>query len=45
MYKPDTDNNMISTPLRTIIGVSPRRMPYGIQMLDEIILRSQKLKE
>jgi hypothetical protein len=39
------DNNTISTPLLTIIGVSPTRTPYGIHMEEEIMLRAQKVKE
>jgi len=45
MYIPEVDNNAISTPLLTIIGVSPTRTPYGIHMEEDIILRAQKVKE
>jgi hypothetical protein len=45
MYTPEIDNNRISTPLLTMIGISFCRMPYGIQMEEEMMLRPQKVSE
>jgi hypothetical protein len=45
MYIPEEDNNIISTPLLTIIGTSSTSIPYGIHMEEDMILRAQNVKE
>ncbi len=45
MYTADKDSNIISTPLRTIIGVSPIRIPYGTHIDEDMTLRKQNISE